>query len=205
MRAAVAVPVTVKCRIGVDDSEEFDFLASFVGTVAEAGCSTFVVHARKAWLKGLSPKENRELPPLRHEVVHLLKREFPDLMIVLNGGLREPADAAAHLAYVDGIMVGREAYENPWSLTAFAREVLGTRAEPPPRGVVVEAMAAYAARHEGVPLKAVTRPMLGLDNGLPGARAFRRRLSAVGPGDGPATLLEAASLVRAPGRTPAAA
>lgn len=204
LRTVVDVPVTVKCRIGVDDSEEFDFLARFVNEVAAAGCTTFVVHARKAWLKGLSPKENREIPPLRHEVVHRLKCEFPTLDVVINGGLREPSAAAAQLAHVDGVMVGREAYENPWSLTGFAREVSGGRAAPP-REVVVEAMAAYAARQAplGVPLKAVTRHMLGLYNGLPGARAFRRRLSAVGPGDGPATLREAAELVRVP--EPAAA
>lgn len=205
MRAAVAVPVTVKCRIGVDDSEEFDFLASFVAEVAAAGCTTFAVHGRKAWLKGLSPKENREIPPLRHEVVHRLKREFPALTVVLNGGLRDPEVAAAQLAHVDGVMIGREAYENPWSLTGFAREALGPRTAPP-REAVVEAMAAYAGRQavSGVPLKSVTRHMLGLYNGLPGARAFRRRLSAVGLDDGPAGLREAASLVRSPERAAAA-
>lgn len=112
MTAAVPVPVTVKCRIGIDDSEEFDFLARFVATVGAAGCRTFVVHARKAWLKGLSPKENREIPPLRHEVVHRLKREFPKLQIVLNGGLREPVAAWEQMRHVDGVMIGREAYEN---------------------------------------------------------------------------------------------
>lgn len=198
MRAAVAVPVTVKCRIGVDDSEEFDFLARFVDTVAAAGCVTFVVHARKAWLSGLSPKENREVPPLRYGVVHRLKREFPDLTVVLNGGLREPADAAAELARVDGVMVGREAYENPFALTRFAREVLGDTAPVPTREAVLGAMAAYASRQapSGVPLKSVTRHMLGLYNGLPGARAFRRRLGGAGLDDGPGLLREAAALVR---------
>ena len=114
--AAVPVPVTVKCRIGIDANEEFGFLSAFVETVAAAGCRTFVVHARNAWLKGLSPKENREVPPLRHEVVWRLKREFPGLEVVLNGGLRSLAAAQAQLAHVDGVMIGREAYENPWSL-----------------------------------------------------------------------------------------
>jgi tRNA-dihydrouridine synthase A len=159
MRAVVAVPVTVKCRIGVDDSEEFDFLAGFVAEVAAAGCSTFVVHARKAWLKGLSPKENREVPPLRYEVVHRLKREFPALTVVLNGGLRDPAAAAAQLAHVDGVMVGREAYENPWSLAGFARATLGAQTPPPPpREAVLEAMAAYGARQASLGYRSSPSP-----------------------------------------------
>jgi tRNA-dihydrouridine synthase A len=207
MIAAVpaSVPVTVKCRIGVDDSEELGFLARFVGTVAGAGCRTFVVHARKAWLKGLSPKQNREVPPLRHEVVHELKRGFPSLEIVLNGGVRSPAVAREQMARLDGVMVGREAYENPWSLTAFQAELTGdTAAAPPPggesrRAEVVEAMAAYAEAQvrRGVPLRAVTRHMLGLFNGLPGARAWRRRLSDSGADAGPDLLRSAARLVRA--------
>jgi tRNA-dihydrouridine synthase A len=200
MRAAVDVPVTVKCRIGIDDSEEFAFLARFVETVAGAGCRTFVVHARKAWLKGLSPKENRELPPLRYEVVHRLKREFPTLEIVVNGGIRAPEAACAHLERVDGVMVGREAYENPWSLRAFQSALLG--AEPPPRtrAEIIEAMAAYAERQAraGVPLRAIARHMLGLFNGLPGARAWRRRLSLLRPSDGPEALREAAAPLAAP-------
>jgi tRNA-dihydrouridine synthase A len=200
MRAAVDVPVTVKCRIGIDDSEEFAFLARFVETVGAAGCRTFVVHARKAWLKGLSPKENREVPPLRHEVVHRLKREFPALEIVLNGGIRAREAARAHLQWVDGVMVGREAYENPWSLRAFQGALLD--AEPPPRtrAEIVEAMVAYAERQarRGVPPRAIARHMLGLFNGLPGARAWRRRLSLLQASDGPATLREAAAQVAAP-------
>jgi tRNA-dihydrouridine synthase A len=200
MRAAVDVPVTVKCRIGIDDSEEFAFLARFVGTVGGAGCRTFVVHARKAWLKGLSPKENREVPPLRYEVVHELKREFPALEIVVNGGVRAPEAARAQLERVDGVMVGREAYENPWSLRAFQVALLD--AEPPrrTRAEIVEAMAAYAERQAraGVPLRAIARHMLGLFNGLPGARAWRRSLSLLRPSDGPATLREAAARMATP-------
>ncbi|MFZ1429349.1 MAG: tRNA dihydrouridine(20/20a) synthase DusA [Geminicoccaceae bacterium] len=200
MAAAVSVPVTVKCRIGIDDSEEFDFLARFVATIRAAGCRTFIVHARKAWLKGLSPKENREVPPLRHDVVHRLKREFPELQIVLNGGLREPTAALDQMRRVDGVMIGREAYENPWSLTTFHRLLIDDGAEIRGRHEIVEAMAAYAAAQgaRGVPIRAVVRHMLGLFNGLPGARAWRRRLSAVTPTDPPSVLLEAASLIQRP-------
>ena len=203
MRAAVAVPVTVKCRIGVDDSEEFEFLARFVGRVAEAGCAAFAVHARKAWLNGLSPKENREIPPLRHGVVRRLKRAFPDLDVVVNGGVRTPEQARALADGLDGVMVGREAYANPYALPAFEAALLGPAEPAPPRLAVVEAMADYAARarvERGVPLRAVARHMLGLFNGLPGARAWRRRLALLAPDDGPAVLREAAA---APARPPA--
>jgi tRNA-dihydrouridine synthase A len=197
MRAAVGVPVTVKCRIGVDDSEEREFLHRFVETVAGAGCTTFLVHARKAWLKGLSPKENREIPPLRYEIVAELKRAFPALTIVLNGGLREPLAAVARLDALDGLMIGREAYENPWSLTVYEQFLFGT--PPPARDAVLERMVAYAGQQaKDLPVRTVTRHMLGLYNGLPGARAFRRRLSAVSPEDGPGLLREAAALVRTP-------
>jgi tRNA-dihydrouridine synthase A len=197
MRAAVGVPVTVKCRIGVDDSEEREFLHRFVETVARAGCTTFLVHARKAWLKGLSPKENREIPPLRYEIVDELKRALPELTIVLNGGLREAQAALVRLGGLDGLMIGREAYENPWSLTVYEQLLFGT--EPPAREAVVEQMALYAGQHAAdVPLRAVTRHMLGLYNNLPGARAFRRRLSAVAPEDGSDVLREATALVPTP-------
>ncbi|MEK0082413.1 tRNA dihydrouridine(20/20a) synthase DusA [Benzoatithermus flavus] len=197
MRAAVAVPVTVKCRIGIDDSEEFAFLARFVETVAAAGCGTFVVHARKAWLEGLSPKENREIPPLRYKVVHRLKEAFPMLEIVVNGGIRSPVAAREQLGPVDGVMVGREAYENPWSLVAFEAALLGDAPATPDRWGVVEAMADYAAAQSrrGVPLRAIARHMLGLFNGLPGARTWRRRLTALGADEGPSALREAAALV----------
>jgi tRNA-dihydrouridine synthase A len=199
MRSAVgsAVPVTVKCRIGVDDSEEYAFLARFAATVAAAGCRVFVVHARKAWLRGLSPKENRELPPLRYEVVHRLRQEFPELTIVLNGGLRSPSAAAGQIAAVDGVMIGREAYENPWSLTAFETALLGPGPAPPSRHAVVATMADYAALQaaRGVPVRPIARHMLGLFNGLPGARAWRRRLAMAEPGEGPELLREASRLV----------
>lgn len=199
MRAAVPVPMTVKCRIGIDDSEELDFLARFVRAVAEAGCRTFVVHARKAWLKGLSPKENREIPPLRYGVVAQLKRSFPELEIIVNGGVRTVEQALALRAEVDGVMLGRAAYEHPFGLAAFEAALLGPLLTMPCRQAVVAAMADYAAAQaaHGVPLRAIARHMMGLFNGLPGARAWRRRLAEVDPGDGPEVLLQAARLVRA--------
>ena len=199
MGAAVDVPVTVKCRIGIDDSEEFDFLACFVASVVTAGCRTFVVHARKAWLSGLSPKENREIPPLRYDVVHRLKRAYPDLEIVINGGIRSPAAASEQLLSVDGVMIGREAYENPWALTRLQTVVAGM-APAITRLDAVAAMVDYAEtqRARAVPLRTIARHMLGLFNGLPGARAWRRRLAALEPTDGPETLHAAAALVTMP-------
>jgi tRNA-dihydrouridine synthase A len=199
MVAAVRVPVTVKCRIGIDDSEEFDFLARFVATVSAAGCRTFVAHARKAWLSGLSPKENREVPPLRYDIVHRLKHEWPSLEIVINGGIRSPAAASDQLQLVDGVMIGREAYENPWSLTLLQAAVTGI-APAVTRLDTVEAMIAYAEaqRVRGVPLRSIARHMLGLFNGLPGARAWRRRLAALDPDDGVEVLRAAAALVAMP-------
>jgi len=198
MIAAVRIPVTVKCRIGIDDAPEPDCLVRFLEAVEAAGCRTVIVHARKAWLKGLSPKENREIPPLRYELVREVAARFPNLAIVLNGGLREPAQVAAALDWAAGVMIGRRAYEDPWSLRAFEAVAFGP---PPPldRRAVVEAMVEYAAARaaEGVPLKAIARHMLGLFNGLPGARAWRRRL-AEGmhrPEAGPELLREAAALV----------
>ena len=197
MIAAVPIPVTVKCRIGIDDSAEFDFLAAFVADVARAGCRTFVVHARKAWLKGLSPKENREIPPLRYDVVHRLKRELPGLEVIVNGGLRTADTAVEQMARADGVMVGREAYENPWSLTDFQARLRGDLPWHGSRAAVAGAMADYAAgqMRGGVPLRAIARHMLGLFNGLPGARAWRRRLAAIQPTDGPDLLRHAAGLV----------
>lgn len=199
MRAATGLPVTVKCRIGVDDSEERSFLHRFVATVAAAGCRVFVVHARKAWLKGLSPKENREIPPLRHDIVRELPALFPDLIFVLNGGLRTPAQIEAALGPLHGVMIGRGAYEDPWSLRALEGWCRGVAPTPLGRHEVVAAMADYAERRlaEGAPLAAIARHMLGLFNGLPGARAWRRTLStgATRPGAGPELLLTAAAAV----------
>lgn len=204
MRDAVSVDVTVKHRIGIDKVEEYGFVRDFVGTVAAAGCRTFIVHARNAILKGLSPKENREIPPLRYEVAYQLKREFPELEIIINGGVTTDDEIALHLAHVDGVMLGREAYHNPWVMAAWDARFYGDPAAPKTREEVLAAMVPYIreqlARHggHGLRLNGITRHMLGLMAGLPGARAFRQLLSdpkRLAAGD-PELLLEAAARVR---------
>jgi tRNA-dihydrouridine synthase A len=177
MRTAVSVPVTVKCRIGVDDQEPRDALFALVDACARAGIRTFAVHARKAWLNGLSPKENREVPPLDYGLVYELKAARPDLAIIVNGGIETLDQAEAHLQHADGVMLGRAAYQTPAILAEVDARFFGAA----PREVD-EAVAAYgnyiAARLEdGVPLNAMTKHMLGLFHGRPGARAFRRHLS----------------------------
>ncbi len=179
MRAVCGIPVTVKCRIGIDDSEDYVFLRSFVETVAAAGCEVFVVHARKAWLSGLSPKENREIPPLRYEQVYRLKQEFPQLQIAINGGIRTLEDCAKHLLHVDGVMLGREAYENPYLLAQVDRQLFGDTHTPPNREEVVLGLRPYVEQElaAGTALGQITRHLLGLFKGQPGGRAFRRHLS----------------------------
>ncbi|HEY0877271.1 MAG TPA: tRNA dihydrouridine(20/20a) synthase DusA [Zeimonas sp.] len=179
MRDAVSIPVTVKHRIGVDRIESYEFVRDFVGTVAEAGCEIFVVHARNAWLDGLSPKENRTVPPLRYPVVARLARDFPSLVFVLNGGLRTHDDALAQLVDVDGVMVGREACENPWMLADVDPRYFDRRAPCATRDEAIDAMRPYLRREvvAGEAPRAVVRHLLGLFNGLPGARAWRRTLS----------------------------
>jgi len=169
MREAVQIPVTVKHRIGLDRVESYEFMRDFVVRVAAAGCRTFIVHARNAVLKGLSPRENREIPPLRYDFVHRLKREHPALNIVINGGITTLAQAEAQLAHVDGVMIGRAAYHDPWILADAGRT----------RPQVALAMLAYATREvaRGTALRHVTRHMLGLYLGRPGARQWRRLLS----------------------------
>ena len=197
MRAAVDIPVTVKSRIGIDERDDYGFLRDFVGTVAESGCDTFIVHARKAILAGLSPKENREVPPLRYEFVYRLKQEFPQLSIMLNGGVRDLDAVRAHLAQVDGVMIGREAYHNPYFLAEIERELHGV--EPPARDAVMAAFMEYveARLAEGVRLTAMTRHVLGLYLGRPGARRWRRQLSegACARGAGLEVIREAMRLV----------
>jgi tRNA-dihydrouridine synthase A len=182
MRDAVDVPVTVKHRIGIDDLDSYDALCSFVGTVAEAGTDAFVVHARKAWLAGLSPKENRTVPPLRHDVVHQLKRDFPQLPIVVNGGIASLDAALEQLAHVDGVMIGRAAYHDPWLLAAADARVYGAAPGAATRDAVARELAAYVERQarNGVRPHCVTRHALGLYHGVPGARAWRRALAASG-------------------------
>jgi tRNA-dihydrouridine synthase A len=179
MKEAVRIPVTVKTRIGIDYQDSYEALCGFVDTVAAAGCDLLIVHARKAWLQGLSPKENREVPPLRYDVVEALKRDFPMLAIVVNGGIKTLEQAAAMLRQLDGVMIGREAYQNPWLLAAADQAIFGDCTPPPTRHEVLEAYVAYVERGlaEGVPLNAMTKHVLGLFNGRPGARAWRRHLS----------------------------
>ena len=200
MRAACDVPVTVKSRIGIDDRDSYELLAEFIGTIAAAGCDTFTVHARKAWLSGLSPKENREIPPLRYDVVHRLKRDFPHLTIAINGGITSLDAAEAQLALVDGVMIGREAYQNPWMLAEADRRIFGDADAPVrSRQEIVEAFLPYVEtmRSQGVPLGAMTRHLLGLYQAVPGARAFRRHIAenAHRTGAGPEVLRTAVDLV----------
>ena len=173
----VNVPVTVKHRIGIDKVESYDFVRDFVGTVSEAGCTVFIVHARNAWLKGLSPKENREIPPLRYELAHQLKREFPHLTIAINGGLTTDVQIAAQLQQVDGVMVGREAYHNPWVMASWDEAFFGCAPNELTREWVEARMCDYMVRQAaayGTPWSAIARHMLGLRNGLPGARRWRQ-------------------------------
>ena len=173
----VRVPVTVKHRIGLDRSEDYALVRDFVGTVAEAGCSTFIVHARNAWLKGLSPKENRDIPPLRYGVVAQLKRDFPALTIAINGGIATDATVLEQLALVDGVMVGREAYHNPWWLSDWDERFYGAAPFTHTRDDIEEAMVQYMEREassHGTPWPAIARHMLGLRHGLRGARRWRQ-------------------------------
>ncbi len=178
LRDAVALPVTVKCRIGIDEADPETMLFGFVEAVAARGCKTFIVHARKAWLQGLSPKQNREVPPLDYDLVRRLKQARPDLTIVLNGGLTLDS-AVEQLAWADGAMLGRAAYQEPWCLAQVDPGVFGQAAPVTTRAALLESLVALAGRHcaAGRPLKLLARHTLGLMNGLPGARAWRRVLS----------------------------
>lgn len=199
MRDAVSIPVTVKCRIGIDRDDSYEPLRDFVGVVAEAGCERFVVHARKAWLDGLSPAQNRDIPPLRYPYVHRLKQEQPHLHIAINGGVTSWEQADEHLPALDGVMVGRAAYQGPWLLSSVDRRYYG-EAGAPERWAVIERWRAYVGEQlqRGVPLMFMTRHMLGMFNGEPGARAFRRHLSenAYKAGAGLAVLDEALAKIR---------
>ncbi len=176
MRDAVGLPVTVKHRIGIDKTESYAFVRDFVGTVAAAGCEVFIVHARNAWLKGISPKENRELPPLRYELVHQLKREFPALTIVLNGGVKTNDQITEQLDHVDGVMLGREPYHHPWLMADWDMRFFGESSVEHDRDAIEAQMVAYMQRvvAAGEPWSHVSRHMLGLRNGLPGARRWRQ-------------------------------
>jgi tRNA-dihydrouridine synthase A len=187
----VRIPVTVKHRIGIDKTESYEFVRDFVGTVAAAGCNSFIVHARNAWLKGLSPKENREIPPLRYEMVHRLKQHFPNLSIAVNGGLTSSEQVIAQLQQVDGVMIGREAYHNPWWLASWDAAFYGADPSILTREAVEEKMCDYMAREaavHGTPWSNISRHMLGLRHGLAGSRRWRQvwsdhRLKGIAPRD----------------------
>ncbi len=179
MRDAVAIPVTIKHRIGIDRSVDYGFVRDFVGTVSASGVEVFVVHARSAWLDGLSPKENREVPPLRYEFVHALKRDFPQLVVVVNGGLDSVDAAAAQLGKADGAMMGRTAYHDPWVLASVDERLFGAPAQVTSRFGLIDPLVRYTRGHvaAGGRVRDVARHLLGLFNGMPGARAWRRELS----------------------------
>ena len=187
MRRAVSIPVTVKTRIGIDDRDSYEHLADFVRRIADAGCTVFAIHARKAWLQGLSPKENREIPPLSYETVHRLKADFPALTIVLNGGMKSLGEALAQLGPGkldgarpwDGVMIGRAAYETPYLLAEVDRVFYGETAAPPARSEAVRAYLPFAARMlaAGVPLGPIAKPLIPLFHGQPGGRLWRRHLA----------------------------
>ncbi|MEY6434137.1 tRNA dihydrouridine(20/20a) synthase DusA [Thioalkalicoccus limnaeus] len=200
MKDAVRIPVTAKTRIGIDDRDSYGELTDFVGALLAAGCDTLIVHARKAWLQGLNPKENREIPPLRYDWVFRLKADFPGPPIVLNGGVTSLAQAADLLERVDGIMIGRAAYQDPWLLADADRLLFDDDHPVPTQHQIIEDFLPYVERQlaAGVPLNSLSRHLLGLFQGRPGARAWRRHLSeqAHRPGAGHRVLTDAAALVR---------
>ncbi len=220
MQDTVSIPVTVKCRIGIDDSEDYGFLKEFIEVVStKGGCKTFIIHARKAWLKGLSPKENREVPPLQYDIVYKIKENFPDLDIQINGGIKTMEQikevlslsdithsaapnlapnaprACAHEAHLNGAMIGREAYQNPWFLRQIEEEFYGTQSLPSAEDIVMQ-MIPYIKDQQDrydTPVKSITRHMTGLFQGIPGARAWRQILSTEVHKDGvTAEILETA-------------
>lgn len=179
MLDAVSIPITVKHRIGIDRIEEYGFVRDFIGTLSHAGCRVFIVHARNAWLKGLSPKENRDIPPLRYETVYQLKKDFPHLTIVLNGGVKTNAEIAQHLAHVDGVMIGRQAYHEPYMMAQWDQLFFNDAHPAPSREAIEQAMVRYCEtaidEHNSWPQ--IMRHMLGLRHGLPGARRWRQAWS----------------------------
>jgi tRNA-dihydrouridine synthase A len=179
MRAATNIPISVKCRIGVDERDSYEELVAFIKMLSEAGCQTFIIHARKAWLKGLSPKENREIPPLRYEVVHQIKQDFPQLRIIINGGLKSLSDMQQQVCRVDGVMIGREAYQNPYALAQVDEIFYGAESLAPSRLEVINQFLPYVEQQlkHTVRLSQITRYILGLFHGVSGAQVWRRHLS----------------------------
>jgi tRNA-dihydrouridine synthase A len=199
MRNKVDIPVTVKSRIGIDNDDSYDALHSFIDTLAKAGCKTFIIHARKAWLQGLSPKENRDVPPLRYDWVYQIKQAFPELEVIINGGIKTLEACDEHLQHVDGVMVGREAYHNPYMLATVDQCYYGATDPVLTRKQILEVFYEYVQRQrdQDVYLKHMSRHILGLFQGMPGAKAWRRKLSenAHKLGAGIELLQEAAALV----------
>ncbi|GAA5215861.1 tRNA dihydrouridine(20/20a) synthase DusA [Corallincola platygyrae] len=179
MRESADLPVTVKTRIGIDEQDSYEFLTQLIDTVSAAGCDSFTIHARKAWLQGLSPKENREIPPLDYPRVYQLKRDYPALEIAINGGIKTLEECLQHLEHVDGVMLGREAYQNPYMMAEVDKLLFGADRAQPERKAIVEAMYPYIEQHlsAGGQLNHISRHMLGLFQGMPGARRWRRHLS----------------------------
>ena len=179
MSAVVTIPVTVKCRLGIDQQDSYAELTHFIACSAEAGCQTFIVHARKAWLQGLSPKENRDIPPLHYDRVYQLKQDFPQLTLVINGGISNLDQAATHLTHVDGVMLGRAAYQTPYLLAGVDTHLFAAYQPGPAPEAVVQSLLPYIEQQlqQGVYLSSMSRHILGLFHGQPGARAWRRYLS----------------------------
>lgn len=195
MVEASDIPVTIKHRTGIDDLDGYDFLCHFVDTVSQAGVGTFIIHARKAWLQGLSPKQNRELPPLDYQRVYRLKQDFPQLEIIINGGIQNVAECHGHLQHVDGVMLGRAAYQDPWCLAEVDPQLFGTTSPSATPGQAIELLMPYVEEQlaSQVRLNHITRHLMGMFRGVPGARGFRRHLSehANRPGAGVDVLLQA--------------
>jgi tRNA-dihydrouridine synthase A len=202
MQAKVSIPVTVKTRLGIDEFDSYEFLTDFIDKVSAAGCDTFILHARNAWLKGLSPKENRDIPPLNYERVYQVKKDYPHLHIDINGGIQDLDQASQHLQHVDGVMMGRAIYHNPYLLAEADQAIFGQDNSVLSRHEVIEAMLPYIERRmqQGRPLKSITRHLLGVFQGEPGARRWRRHLSenAHLPGAGIHVLKDALSLLLEP-------
>lgn len=202
MQAKVNIPVTVKTRLGIDEFDSYEFLTDFIDKVSAAGCKTFILHARNAWLKGLSPKENRDIPPLNYERVYQVKKDYPHLHIDINGGIQDLDQASQHLQHVDGVMMGRAIYHNPYLLAEADQSIFGQDNTVLSRHEVIEAMLPYIERRmqQGRPLKSITRHLLGVFQGEPGARRWRRHLSenAHLPGAGIHVLKDALSQLLEP-------
>ena len=179
------LPISVKHRIGVDDFDSYDFLCDFVGTVSNTGCKTFIIHARKAWLKGLSPKQNREIPELNYDRVYQLKKDFPELEIIINGGISSIQDSVNHLHQLDGVMIGREAYTNPYLLAEVDQKVYGEKKSVIKREEIAEKFCQYVDNEmgKGEKLHSMTRHILGLFKGVKGAKQFRRHISENAQGE----------------------